>query len=222
MVLQLAVNHVGLPMWLPGKCSEGSHILLRGPRSLDVADLPVEQTWETCYRLVLGLRVPRPIFDIAVKLGVHALEDLVTTSGTAVRTADAVVTWAYISLPVAKVYSKWVVTHSDFLRSLRATDKPLWTSGPDVWEPAISETPSVTVVGGQGAKLEKVRIIPVADSLLEVDEDLLDSLGPLAASLLRICALDLRGARSWTFASTTLSPIFLRYRRTMVPHYGPV
>jgi hypothetical protein len=40
MVLQQTVNHVDLPMWLPGKCSKGSHILLRGPKSLDVADLP--------------------------------------------------------------------------------------------------------------------------------------------------------------------------------------
>ena len=69
----------------------------------------------------------------------------------------------------------------------------MWSSGLDVWEPAISGTPSVTVVGGPGAKREKVWIIPVADSLMEVDEDLLDSLGSLAADLPRICALDPRG-----------------------------
>ena len=78
MVLQLTVNHVDLPMWLPGKCNKESHVLLRGSHSLDVADLPLEQVWETCYGQVLGLRIPRSIFDIAVKLGVHHLEDLVT------------------------------------------------------------------------------------------------------------------------------------------------
>ena len=97
----------------------------------------------------------------------------------------AVSNWAYISPPKAEVYSKWVVARSDFLRLLRATDEPRWTSGPDVWELTISETPSVTVVGGRGAKRENVRIIRVADSLLEVDEDLLDSLGPLARAFRR-------------------------------------
>ena len=100
------MTHVGLPMWLPGKCSEGSHILLRGPRSLDVADLPLEQIRETYYGPVLGLRVPKPIFDIAVKLGVHHLEDLVTMSGTAVRTADTVAIRAEVTKPIARVYSK--------------------------------------------------------------------------------------------------------------------
>ena len=90
MVLQLTVNHVDLPMWLPGKCNKESHVLLRGSHSLDVADLPLEHVWETCYGQVLRLRIPRSIFDIAVELGVHHLEDLVTESGTAVRTAAAV------------------------------------------------------------------------------------------------------------------------------------
>ena len=98
-----------------------------------------------------------------------------------------------VTKPSARVYSKWVTTHSRFLRTLRATVEPLWTSGPDVWELAISETPSVTVVGGQEAKREKVRIVPVGDSLQEADEDLLDSLGAIAADLPRICARDPRG-----------------------------
>ena len=95
-----------------------------------------------------------------------------------------------VTKPTAKVYSKWVTTHLCFLRTLRATPEPLWTSRPDVWEPAISETPSVTVVGGHRAKREKVRIVPVGDSLQEVDEDLLDSLGAVAADLPQICAVD--------------------------------
>ena len=53
----------------------------------------------------------------------------------------------------------------------------------------MSETPSVTVVGGRGDKREKVRTIPVGDSLQEVDEDLLGSLEDLAATLPKICAL---------------------------------
>ena len=120
---------------------------------------------------------------MAVKQGVHHLEDLVTE-------APAVAFTKGVTKPAAKVYLKSVTTHSIFLRILRATPEPLWTSGPDVWEPAISETPSVTVVGGRGAKREKVRIVPVGDSLQEVNEDLLDSLGAVAANLPRICALD--------------------------------
>ena len=85
-----------------------------------------------------------------------------------------------------------MTTHSSFLRTLRATPEPLWTSGPDVWEPAISETPSVTVVGGRVGKREKVRIVPVGDSPREVDGDLLESLGAIAADLPQICALDPR------------------------------
>ena len=83
-----------------------------------------------------------------------------------------------------------MTTHSSFLRTLRATPEPLWTSGPDAWEPAISEAPSVTVVGGRGAKREKLRIVPMGDLLQEVDEDLLDSLAAVAADLPQICALD--------------------------------
>ena len=86
----MARYYVGIPTWLPGSCSKGSHILLRGPRSLDVADVPQEQTWATCYGLVLGLKVPGSIFDKAVRLEVHHLEDPVTASGIAVRTTKAV------------------------------------------------------------------------------------------------------------------------------------
>ena len=43
MVLQQAVDHVGLPMWLPGTCDKGSHMLLRGPLSLGTEDPPEEQ-----------------------------------------------------------------------------------------------------------------------------------------------------------------------------------
>ena len=64
-----------------------------------MTDLPLEQVWETCYGPVLGLRIPTPIFDISVKLGVHHLEDLVTKSGTAVRTADAVALRADVTKP---------------------------------------------------------------------------------------------------------------------------
>ena len=106
MGLQLAVNHVGLPMWLPGKCSKGFHILLRGPRSQEVADLPQEQTWATCNRMVLGLRVPRPIFEIAFNLGVHHQEDLATASGMVVRNAETVSNLAFVSPLKAKVYSQ--------------------------------------------------------------------------------------------------------------------
>ena len=110
-----------------------------------------------------------------------------------IRTALAAAFTKGVTKPAAKVYLKWVITHSSFLRTLRATPEPLWTSGLDVWEPTISETPSVTVVGGRGAKREKVQIGPVGDSLQEVGEDLLDSLGAVAANLPRICALDTGG-----------------------------
>ena len=90
----------------------------------------------------------------------------------------------------------WVTTHSNFLHALRATPIPLWTTGPDAWTPMVSDTPSVTVVGGCGAKREKTRTIPVGDSLQEIDEDLLGSLGDLAASLPRICALGHGAPRS--------------------------
>ena len=103
MVLQQAVDHVGLPMWLPGKSDKGSHILLRGPHSLDVKDLPQEQVLETCYGPVLGLRVPRSIFDMAVKLKVHHLEDLVTEWGTAARGAASFPAWAGITKPAFRV-----------------------------------------------------------------------------------------------------------------------
>ena len=112
--------------------------------------------------------------------------------------------------------SKWAITHSKFLRSLGATDEPLWTSGPDVWEPAISEAPSVTVVGGREAKREKVRIVLVADSLQVVNEDLLDSPGALAADLPRICALDPRGPPILDVRLHKALTYFLEIR----PHYG--
>ena len=82
-----------------------------------------------------------------------------------------------------------MVTHSNYLRLLRATPAPLWTSGPDKWVPKVPDTPSVMVVGGRGAKREKTRTIPVGDSLQEIEEDLFGSLGDLTASLPRICAL---------------------------------
>ena len=110
---------------------------------------------------------------MAVKLKVHHPDDLVTELGTAARGTASYPAGASITKPAFRVYLKWVTTHSNFLRALMATPVPLWTSGPDVWTPTVSETPSVTVVGGRGAKQEKVRTILVGDSLQEVDEDLL-------------------------------------------------
>ena len=142
-----------------------------------MADEPQEQIWETSYGLVLSLKIPRPIFEITVKLGVHHLEDLVTAPRTAALTEASVVSGARVSPTVARVYSQWVVMHSALLGVPRTTDEPLWTLGPDSWEPAVSNTPSISVIGGRGAKREKVRMVPVAASLLEIDEDLLLSLG---------------------------------------------
>ena len=189
MVLQQSVDHVGLPMWLPGTCDKGSHILLRGSHSLGTEDLPEEQVWETSYGQVLGLRVPRPIFEMALRLNVHHLEDLVTEAGTATRGAAAYPVGVGITKPAFKSYRAWVTTHSSYLRHLRATPAPLWTSGPEKWAPKVPNIPSVTVVGGRGAKREKTRTVPVGDSLQEIDEDLYQSLGDLMASLPRICAL---------------------------------
>ena len=53
----------------------------------------------------------------------------------------------------------------------------------------MSEAPSILVVGGRGAKREKTRMVPVAKSLLEVDEDLLLSLGDRAGNLPPACCL---------------------------------
>ena len=153
---------------------------------------------------------------MGVKLGVHHLEDLVTEAGTVIRTALAAAFTKGVTKPAAKVYLKWVITHSSFLRTLRATPEPLWTSGLDVWEPTISETPSVTVVGGRGAKREKVQIGPVGDSLQEVGEDLLDSLGAVAANLPRICALDAGGPPILDIRLHKALTYFLEIRT----HYG--
>ena len=109
MVLQQSVDHVGLPMWLPGTCDKGSHILLRGPPSLGTEDPPEEQVWETSYGQVLGLRVPRPIFELALRLGVHHLEDLVTEEGLA--TSGAAACPGGITKPAFKSYRAWVATH---------------------------------------------------------------------------------------------------------------
>ena len=153
-----------------------------------MADEAQEQIWETSYGLVLSLKIPRPIFEITVKLGVHHLEDLVTAPRTAALTEASVVSGARVSPTVARVYSQWVVMHSALLGVPRTTDEPLWTLGPDSWEPAVSNTPSISVIGGRGAKREKVRMVPVAASLLEIDEDLLPSLGQHAGSLPLICS----------------------------------
>ena len=168
-------------MRLPGTCDKGSHILLRGPPSLGTEDPPEEQVWETSYGQVLGLRVPRPIFEMALRLGVHHLEDLVTQEGLATRGAAACP--GGVTKPAFKSYRAWVAAHSSFLRHLRAAPVPLWTSGPDRWTPRIVDTPSTTVVGGRGAKREKTVTVPVGDCLQEMDEDLHQSLGDLTACL---------------------------------------
>ena len=131
MALQLAVNPVGLPMWLPGRCDKGSHILLWGQASLDVADEPQEQIWVTCYGPVLGLKMPRSIFKIAVKLEVPHLEALVTATGTSALIETAAVNVAGVSPNVAKVYLRWVAAHSALLGVLRSTDEPLSATAPD-------------------------------------------------------------------------------------------
>ena len=58
----------------------------------------------------------------------------------------------------------------------------------------MSDTPSISVIGGQGAKRQKVRMVPVAVSLLEIDEDLLRTIAGYAVDLRLICPPDHGGA----------------------------
>ena len=123
-------------------------------------------------------------------LEVHHLEDLVTTAGTAALTENVVSSKAQVPPAVAKVYSRWVAAHSTLLKTLRPTDEPLWSTGLSTWEPVVSDAPSITVVGGRGAKRKKVRMVPLVASLLEIDEDLRHAIGGCAAHLLLICSPD--------------------------------
>ena len=76
--LQQVVTQVDLPMWLPGTCHKKGHILVkhRANRKENMAN-PEELIWETEFGPVLAVKVPHNVFNMAVKIEVHHLEDLV-------------------------------------------------------------------------------------------------------------------------------------------------
>ena len=76
-----------VPMWLPGTCHKKGQILVkhRANRKGDMVD-PEELIWETEYGPVLAVKVPHNVFNTAVKIEVHHLEDLVEKDGDATST----------------------------------------------------------------------------------------------------------------------------------------
>ena len=74
-------------MWLPGTCHKKGHILVkhRANRKGDMVD-PEELVWNTEYGPVLAVKVPHNVFNMAVKIEVHHLEDLVEKDGDATNT----------------------------------------------------------------------------------------------------------------------------------------
>ena len=92
--LPMAVDQVGLPMWLPRQCQGTSPIITLTPTPSGPSRLrPTQQsplnvkTYRTSYGTITLVHVPGAVFSAALALGCHQLRDFYTREGT-LRTAN--------------------------------------------------------------------------------------------------------------------------------------
>ena len=113
------VTYVDLPMWLPGKCSKRSHILLQHKETVDPMAAPREKIWNTLYGQVRAVFIPKGVYAMTVKMKVHHLEDLVSADrGWARNKFDMEGRGA--SKYLISIFTSWFNRHSDELFRLRA------------------------------------------------------------------------------------------------------
>ena len=77
--LQHIVTYLDLPMWLLGKCSGTSHIIMQHKDAAGAAGGPQERMWNTEYGQVRAVLVPENIYRMTVSMNIHHLGDFVST-----------------------------------------------------------------------------------------------------------------------------------------------
>ena len=192
--LQQVVTQVGLPMWLLGTCHKKGYILVkhRASRKEDMAN-PEELIWETEYGPVLAVKVPHNVFNMAVKIEVHHLEDLVEKDGDATNT-----TYGFRNMGaspyLAEVFRKWIRRHRPELRRMRNTAVPLWQSAPKKWAPVrAKQQTTYSVVGGREAKKQKTTVMVQGPYRLELDQEYMENRPEPSPAYLPMCHNSRRG-----------------------------
>ena len=149
--VQHVFTYINLPMWLPGKCTKHSHILLRH-QDTDPMAAPLEKFWNTLYGQVRAVFIPKGVYAVTLSMKVHHLEDLVSADrGWARNKYDMQGRGA--SKYLIGIFSSWYNRHSNELFCLRAKHPPEWQEAPEQWQPLrIHPRTSMTVIGGREAK----------------------------------------------------------------------
>ena len=169
--MQWVVNHVGLPLGLPGSCAGTTRTVLRQPRSQHtrpaLATPPTAEEWGSAFGPIRTVRVPHAIHDTMLRFG-HHLGDCVDDTG-ALKLSRAAVR-AQVARATADIFVKWFDKYKDMLQGYMDEDVPRWQAAPktsDVPPPAAVMTE--TVVGARLAKQEKTQRVIHSGQLYDVE-----------------------------------------------------
>ena len=124
--LQRAVNHVGLPLRLPGSCDGTTRVVLRQPRAMREPPAmeapPTTEEYASAFGPIKAVRVPHTIHDTMGKARLHHLGDYISEDGTLKLTRRAM--QAYVPDKTAGYFIKWFRKYWDNLKDCLDDDVP--------------------------------------------------------------------------------------------------
>ena len=112
------MNHVGLPLWLPGECSGTTPVLLRQARTKPEPPAmeapPTKEEYASAFGPINAVRVPHAIHDTMVKAQLDHLGDYIREDGSLRLTRQMLK--AYIPDRAVDFFVKWFKRYRDDLR----------------------------------------------------------------------------------------------------------
>ena len=156
--LQRVVDEVSLPVWMPGRCSGTTPILVRGPggprAGAMAAPAPRVAVYNTQYGGVMQVIVPPPLWEMVQALGYHHLGDLYTADHRAAgERALKERAPTRKGIPGLRV---WLARHDAVLVPLLRAPTPRWQVVPKDWVPSATPAyPAEAVIGERVAKTTK-------------------------------------------------------------------
>ena len=169
--LRLAVDLVGLPMWLPRQCQGTPPIITlpptpppppqQGARPATPAPAaPPRGGYDVRHSVWCHgpCPVPRAVFTAALALGYHHLGDFYTPEG-ALRNATELQARMPRG-PTVDTVRTWLQQHDAVLRPRMGTPAPRWQQAPKTWAPGpIRPATTTVVIGGPEAKATQEQVV---------------------------------------------------------------
>ena len=147
---------------------------------------------DTAFGPVRALRVPQEIHDVLTTIGKHHLSDVIHPNGEPVY-RDFRLQHHKVGKTRRRQYLAWVKKHNACLIGYLDDQGPevAWASAPDDWDTSISRDEITTVVGGRPANLKRERTakVYVQDKILDVDKEMLETLGGREEQIQPACQL---------------------------------